>query len=834
VDKVISTGETVYLSNHTTLISKSGTEYQIADSAAAIRNGEQVLGMVLVFNDVTEQYRLRQTAAKNRRDLQAFMDHSPSVIYVKDIDGRFTFLNQRFTDLFHMPGETVIGKTAYDIFPQALASEMQRNDEAVIKARHALESEETAMHDGELRDYLSIKFPLFDEDGKVYAICGISSDITERKRSEETVREAARRLEDAQRMAHFGNWDLDLVENQLSWSDETYRIFGADSEQSDDPYEIFSNRVPPDELKKANALFEASVANKIPYSTEHRLLMADGSIKHVHERCEIFYDTDGKPLRATGTVQDITERVIMEEALRRTQKMDALGKLTGGIAHDYNNMLGVILGYTSMLEDELGEQPALAEYVSKIRRAGERGAQLTKKLLSFSRHKTSRAESLNINALLQEEQQLLEKTLTARIKMVLNLADEPWPISVDAGDLEDALVNMCINAMHAIEGSGRLTIETRNLHLTAANAKLLNLSPGDYVALQISDTGCGMDETTRSRIFDPFYTTKGERGTGLGLSQVYGFMDRSGGSIEVHSKPGEGSHFVLYFPRSKKMPETSPQTDKVSPRKLQGSETLLIVDDETAIAELARDILSAHGYHILMASDGEQALTMLEKAEQAKQPVALMISDIIMPNINGYKLAAEVQRRYPHIKLQMVSGFADERLRKEENETLRLNLLHKPYTADALLLRVRSLLDNDNSNDTAQKTPLDGRRILVMDDDENMQALFKINLEKLGCTVTLAEQGTQTIDLYRQSMEADNTIDIVILDLTVPGELGGVEVAEKIRAMDPDARLIVASGYSEGPEMTRFSEFGFNNALEKNFNREKMRQVLESVLSQNQ
>jgi len=561
VEEVLELGETVYLSNHTTLIAKDNTEYQIADSAAPIRNEQgNILGVVLVFNDVTEQYKLRQTAAKSKRDMQAIMDNSPAVIYVKDIAGGYLFINHRFEELFNLKSEEIIGKTDQDLFPEETADTLIQNDNAVFNAGHAIETEETLPQGDGLHTYLTIKFPLYDDENTSYAICGISTDITERRKQ--------------------------------------------------------------------------------------------------------------------------------EEQLRRSQKMDALGKLTGGVAHDYNNMLGVVMGYAELLESQLSEQPKLASFAQKIFHAGERGEKLTKKLLSFSSQNKSSSNIVNINNLLLEERDMLEKVLTARIKLQLDLDDNIKPVHLDIGELEDVIVNLCINAMHAIDNNGVLTIKSSNEIFSDTDSKIPQFKPGNYVRLSITDTGCGMDKATRDKIFEPFFTTKGAKGTGLGLAQVYGFVERNSGTIQVYSEPGQGSEFVLYFPaHNTANGSEKPQMEK-SVDDYKGHESILIVDDEPALLDLASEILNQQGYRTVCAENANEALALLKM-----DSFDLMLSDVIMPDINGYQLAAMVQKAYPEIKIQLVSGFSDERHLNSGSSRLHEELISKPYQALTLLKRIRFLLD---------------------------------------------------------------------------------------------------------------------------------------------
>ena len=399
-------------------------------------------------------------------------------------------------------------------------------------------------------------------------------------------------------------------------------------------------------------------------------------------------DETGKVIGAASLVQDITERIQHEEQLNRSMKMDAVGKLTGGIAHDYNNMLGVILGYSELLEENLHDNPLLYNYIQEIHHAAERGSKLTAKLLSFTRKKSSDEESLIINRLLQYEKDMLEKTLTARIKLHYELDDELWPVLLDSSDFEDVIINLSINAMHAIDGNGDLTIKTNNVALKEVEAQSRGLVAGEYVQISFTDTGRGMNEYTRLKMFDPFYSTKGEQGTGLGLSQVYGFVERSKGSISVTSQLGKGTELRLYFPRNNISISNEQPEDNALSHNLSGTEVILVVDDEEALRNLTSVVLTERGYKVICVDSGKQALETLEK-----KSVDLLLSDIIMPEMDGFQLAKVVNEKYPAIKIQLVSGYTDNRERKYEKETWYNEILYKPIHGKTLLLRIRELLN---------------------------------------------------------------------------------------------------------------------------------------------
>ena len=385
------------------------------------------------------------------------------------------------------------------------------------------------------------------------------------------------------------------------------------------------------------------------------------------------------------------EKEHLQRELQQSQKMEALGKLTGGIAHEYNNMLAIMLGFSELLKMSLIEQPKLFKYVSEIQRAGERAAMLTSKLLTFSRHKTSEAKRINLNELLQKQQHMLEKTLTVRINLALNLQENLWQVFLDDGDMEDVIINMSINAMHAIEGNGQFSIQTCNQKINQMDAQSLGITPGDYVLLSFTDTGCGIDKEIKEKIFDPFFTTKGLEGTGLGLSMVYGFVQNSGGAIKVYSEQGEGAQFTLYFPRYHDAShEQQSEKEKHPEESFIGNQTILLVDDEPALLKLTHEILSTHGFKVICAESAKEALNILEE-----ESIGILISDIIMPEMDGYQLATIVKEKHPEIKIQLVSGFADEQRMSMNDEHLQQDLLHKPFNSQALLQRIRALCDED-------------------------------------------------------------------------------------------------------------------------------------------
>ena len=385
---------------------------------------------------------------------------------------------------------------------------------------------------------------------------------------------------------------------------------------------------------------------------------------------------------------DMTQQKQMDEQVRRSQRIDALGKLTGGIAHDYNNLLGVMIGYAELMEKMAMGNDRLADYCQQIIKAGKRGSQLTQKLLSFSRPQLEQAGQVDVNQLIEESREVLEKTLTVRIKIDMSLGESIWPVWLDSGELENALLNLAINAMHAMPEGGGLYISTENLHLAMAQSVLVNLPEGDYVKITLSDTGCGMDAETLQQVFDPFFTTKGDKGTGLGLSQVYTFVSHQNGAVYIDSILGQGTTVSLYFPRYEGEAVCVQDKDAdIVAVDMSVTANILVVDDEPALCLFVAEVLEGYGYTVLRAANAEDALACL-----AVEKIDLVISDVLMPGMDGYQLAKKIKDLYPHIKIQLMSGYTDNKQITEADRLLSETMLKKPMGSNDIIKKVAALL----------------------------------------------------------------------------------------------------------------------------------------------
>jgi signal transduction histidine kinase/CheY-like chemotaxis protein len=386
-------------------------------------------------------------------------------------------------------------------------------------------------------------------------------------------------------------------------------------------------------------------------------------------------------------VQDITKQRNLEEQLRQAQKMEAIGRLAGGVAHDFNNLLGVIIGYSELVLDQMGPASPVRGPVEQIRKAGERATALTRQLLAFSRQQVLDTKTLNLNAIISDMAQMLHRLIGEDIELQTKLESELYAIRGDQGQIEQVILNLAVNARDAMPQGGKLMIETRNVTVEEDELQRSTpMVPGDYILLTISDTGVGMDAETQAHIFEPFFTTKAHgKGTGLGLATVYGVVKQSGGYIWVYSEPGVGATFKLYLPRVLEEPQTN-HTPNIGDSH-QGSETVLVVEDEVSLRTFTCTLLQNSGYTVLEAGDGDAALAL---AGQYKRPIHLLLTDMIMPGMNGPTVAEKLVSLHPEAKVLLMSGYTGFVSRGLVDP--HAVLVSKPFTREELLHKIQQVL----------------------------------------------------------------------------------------------------------------------------------------------
>ncbi|MDQ6992831.1 MAG: response regulator [Mariprofundus sp.] len=497
----------------------------------------------------------------------------------------------------------------------------------------------------------------------------------------------------AQQLARLGHWELDLIKNTLLWSDEVYRIFEIDPKQLGQSYEAFLEAIHPDDRAIVDKAYTTSLQAHAAYDIEHRLLFPDGRIKWVHETCESEYTVDGTPIRSIGSVQDITERITFEEEreqmqvqVEHMQRLESLGVLAGGIAHDFNNILTAIMCNAAMAERKALTSPQDTQrYLGNIVASSGKAAELCKQMLAYSGKGQFVLKTIDLSSMVKEITKLLEISIGKNVVMKYHLSEHQPVVEVDVAQIQQVIMNLVINASDAIgEKSGVISISTGVMQADctylAATSLDDSLPEGRYVYLEVSDTGCGMDKETQTKLFEPFFTTK-ITGHGLGMSAVLGIVRGHQGAIKLYSKLGKGSSFKFLLPISCQPVEaiaeqTTPGDD------WRGAGTVLIVDDEETIRETAVMMLEEMGFTTLCTVDGEDGVRVYR--EHQSEIVAVLM-DMTMPKMDGKACFTELRRINKHVKVVLSSGYNEQEAISRFNGQGLAGFIQKPYLPDKLI-----------------------------------------------------------------------------------------------------------------------------------------------------
>jgi PAS domain S-box-containing protein len=514
---------------------------------------------------------------------------------------------------------------------------------------------------------------------------GVCTDVTDRKRVEEALREREQRFRALVENSSDAVALMDDRGNIGYASLPTTRVLGYPVEEfvGQNAFDLMH----PEDRPRCHRLFEELLARPgVPVRAEFRLCHQDGSWREV-EGVGVNRLDEPAVAAVVGNFRDITERKELEERLRQAQKMEAVGQLAGGIAHEFNNLLAVVLGYSDLMLQELGPGNPLRHPAEEIRRAATRGAAVTRQILAFSRRQLLAPRDLDVNEMVAGLLRLLQRLLGEHLRLASNLASVPTCVRADASQLEQAIINLAVNARDAMPHGGTLTLSTARVELDAAAARARGgVDPGPYVVLSVADTGCGMDAATVAQVFEPFFTTKGVgQGTGLGLSTVYGIVEQSGGHITVESELGRGTTFRVYLPWSE--PDAGTETDGDVPP--DASETVLVVEDEPLVRELVAEMLQSAGYQVLVAGGGAEAIRL---AESHAGPIQLLLTDVVMPELGGRELARQLADRRPEVRVLYMTGYTDDVVLRHGDLGPGAAILQKPFTAAALARQVREAL----------------------------------------------------------------------------------------------------------------------------------------------
>jgi two-component system cell cycle sensor histidine kinase/response regulator CckA len=604
-----------------------------------------------------------------------------------DLEFRFQLINDTLAAIHGQPAAAFLGRRLEDAVP-ALWSQLKPMFERVRDSGHAVTdvdvSGEVASTPGFIRHFLGGFYPVHDQHGALIGIGVMVVEVTELKQAEVNHRAV---------LAAMPDFIFDLDRDGIHLS------FHAPQEAA---LFVSPNRIigrPVDDLLPAavaaqyHQAIDRTLAAGAMQVFEYHLNYPDG------DRTFDARMVPKGPDEVLVVVRDITERhraeqvrLTLQEQLRQAQKMEAIGLLAGGIAHDFNNLLTIINGYSDMLLNAVPEGDALRGPAAEIRNAGERARTLTRQLLMFSRQQVLEPKVIDLNEIVTAAETMLRRLIEADVRLVTVLQPRLQCVKADAGQVEQTLINLCVNARDAMPGGGTLRIETRDVTLTEPDTEIMPaMPPGDFVLLAVSDTGSGIEAATKERLFEPFFTTKGPgKGTGLGLAVVFGVVKQSGGHVKVTTEVGRGTTFSLYFPRAETTIATPPASLPAAAAPRRGYETIFLVEDDNAVRSLVKVSLERSGYRVVEASDGEEAIRFLQTYQG---PLDLLVSDVVMPNLGGRQLAEQVQAMRPTVKVLFLSGYTDDAVLKHGINHAEFNFLQKPFSPAALANTVRRILD---------------------------------------------------------------------------------------------------------------------------------------------
>jgi PAS domain S-box-containing protein len=672
----------------TVCLTKEGKRLDMSLTTSCIPDSDGVtVGGSIIGRDITAR-KLTEEALRKANETSVY--GSPIPILAGDTVGNITMWNSAAERVFGWTEAEVRGKPNPIIPPEECDS--AENLRLRMLSGETLTGIEVRRQkrDGTRVDMSLCATCLRDKDNKVRGTIGFLTDITERKRAERSLREAEEKYRSIFENAVEGIYQTSPQGKYLSANPALARMLGFNS-----PEELIEARsdlrrleyVEPEKRDEFLSLMNTyGEVHNFEYQVHHK----SGKTIWVSENAHAVKDAEGNILYYEGTVEDTTRQRELEEQLRQMQKIEAIGRLAGGVAHDFNNILMAISSYAELLYKKLPEKDNTRRYVDEIVHATDRGSFLTQSLLAFSRKQVLLPRVIDLNTLVAEQINMLERLLGEHITLRFEPDKNLGHVKVDPGQIEQVVMNLVINARDAMPNGGEVLIETANAELDqAASEGNSPAASGHYVVLAVSDTGCGMDTETKSHIFEPFFTTKEQgKGTGLGLATVFGIVKQSDGQIFLRSEPGFGTTFKVYLPQVEDAVNSTAQEAQPSP--IRGRETILLVEDEAAVRESAAEYLSGNGYTILKAKKGSEAI---EIASQYGGSIHLLLTDVVMPQMSGKELSERFGRIHPKAKIVFMSGYSNHFLSNQQAVDQVHTLLQKPFRLATLGQRIREVLN---------------------------------------------------------------------------------------------------------------------------------------------
>jgi len=648
-----------------------------------------ILGIV---TDITERKQAEEAIRESEKKYRKILENIEEGYYETDTKGNFTFFNDSLCKILGYTRDELMGMNNRDFLTPEIAknvykifNEIYRTGKPARIVAHELIRKDGSKINVEISASL-----IRDPKGKPVGFRGFIWDVTEAKKIEAELIQTKNFLQNIFDSSIDGITTTDLHGNIIYMSPRVKDILGYDQKEliGKKAYSLYS-----DGKRDAEAIMKALTEEGELRNHEMKFVRKDGRLVPINLSASFLKDEKGETIGTLGIYSDITEEKKLDAQLQQAQKMEAIGTLAGGVAHDFNNILTSIIGNAELMLMTLSKDDYLREGIGEIKLAGERAAALTRQLLAFSRKQIIQPKILDLNTLLSGIEKMLVRLIGENIEILMVLEPALEEVEIDPSQMEQVIINLAVNARDAMPNGGKLTIQTANTYLDEnyfSGQNIFEGQPGSYVMVALSDTGSGMEKETQEHIFEPFFSTKEKgKGTGLGLSTVYGIVKQNNGFIWLYSEPGEGSTFKIYLPSAKRVVKTEEKV-QTPVKDLGGSETVLVVEDNDSILNFAQKVLRQYGYRVLTAKNGEDALRI---GKEYEEPIDLLLTDVVMPTMSGKETAEGLQPLYPQMKVIYMSGYTDDAIVHLGVLEPGLNFLQKPFSTEALAVKVREVLD---------------------------------------------------------------------------------------------------------------------------------------------
>ena len=646
--------------------------------------------LLFVGRDITQRKRAEQGLRDSEERYRTLVEIAGDPITLKDREGRYVMVNSEFKRLLGVQaGEEIYGKTPSDLFPEAVGARLRKADLEALTAGATVETEAEVMTRTGPRTFLGRRVTVRDEDGGVTGLLGISRDITERKKAEEENRRLASAVATANEAVIIAE-----MEGRVSFVNRAAELMCGYTNSEMLGISVFDLQAESSEHPTAGDIIEATVTDG-SWTGEVLFQKKTGEEFPVRLSTALMTDQEGRPTGMVGISADITERLELENLFLQAQKMEAVGQLAGGLAHDFSNLLTAIMSFTDLAIAKLPGTNDSGSYLSEVKKATWRAADITRQLMAFSHRQVASPRVVSLNDIVLDMNRMLRRLVSEDIELILVPAQDLRAVRTDPGQIEQALANLAINARDAMPKGGCLTIETENVTLDEEYASSHpDVTPGEYVMLTVADIGTGMTAEVKAHAFDPLFTTKemGE-GTGLGLSTCYGIVAQNGGHITIDSSPGWGTTVRIYLPSVEGPAAVLRPGDELG-CSATGDETVLLAEDDPLVRRVTAETLRGRGYAVLEASNGIDALNMA--GEYADKEIDLLLTDIVMPLMGAAEMVGRFNELHPEARVLYTSGYT------QASDALGLasgpgaDFLHKPFTTAALSEKVRELLDRSD------------------------------------------------------------------------------------------------------------------------------------------